>query len=401
MAEENKYEVSNGHKTTLVDFMAKMNESKQEDSTNEESSTEETSEESTEESAEDTSEGETGQVETGSTDVETDDDNSGDSEQEDEAVSTESDQEYEVKGTKVKLKDLLNTYETREEISKRFGEVGLKEKRIREERERIKKEREELDFINQKFDEMREQIMKGNPLAAYQIAMGMQLKEGQEDQDTKKTMKMLIEQSIQMAENWHSMTEDEQKLFMEKQEFEENKRKLDRRDKMRQQQEEQAEVERLYTRVLEEHKMTDAELDAAYDDIQKLPKFKEELDKRDPKQRIEYCATWVLGKRLRSTVEQGIAKVNPGQEKNNDFVLAVLDVVSPNCTIDSVATIVSDAMKLSKNKDSAKVESGASKKDAAPKKVTTPNRAPTETKKAEKESTPVIRSFKDIVSKYS
>lgn len=377
----------NGHKTTsLVDFISNMDKG---DSTDEQSISDDNNggtdanpsvselfkeEESVEETSQDsTSEGES-------------------------KDKQEDEQEFEVKDKKVKLKDLLNSYETREEISRRFNEVGIKEKKIKEREEIAKKQFEELRFINEKFDEMREQIVvHKNPLAALQIAATMQLDGKEPSAENNLMMKELIDQANQMSENWHNMSEDEREVFLKKQAIEDRERKLSRIEKKKEAEQKELEIKGYFDNVLDQFKLTDAEMDAAYDDIVQLPKFKEQLDAKDEKGKIKYCAEWVLGKRIRNTVTEGIAKAKPGSEKDNDFVLAVLDVVDANCTVDTVAQIVRDALKLS-GQNSAK-EAEASKKDVVAK-TTTPNRVPTEKPKAGKEDTPVL-SYKDLIAKYS
>lgn len=319
-----------------------------------------------------------------------------DGEEVQEEEATEEDTtEFEVKGQKVPLKDLLNSYETRQEISRRFDEVGKKEKRLQTLEERNRKERAELDFINEKFEEMREQVLAGNPLAAMQIAMALGMQEG--DADNEQTLEKLVKQAINVADNFHAMTEEEQKIFLKNEELAHKQRKLDRAEKRQKALSEEAKLKQYYDSVLEVNKLTDTELDGAYEDIQQHEDLRTKLEKLDRKGRIDYCASWVLGKRLNTTIVEGISKVDKKLASDDKFRLALLDVIDPRCTVDDVAAIVKQYLGTSNG--SAKVESEASTQGVVPKKPTTPNRAPTEKPKAEKDKVPV-RSWADIIAKH-
>lgn len=309
----------------------------------------------------------------------------------------ETEEIIEVKGKKVTKKDLINAYETREEISRRFGEIGTKEKRLEAREEKLRKEKEEIDFINEKFEEMREQVLEGNPLAAMQVALALGAKDG--DTESKNTLEELIKQSIQIAENFHSMSEDEQKLFLKEEAIKQRERKIARQSAKQKALEEEQQLARYYTNLLDTHKMTDAELDIAFEDIQKQDKLREHLDKLDKKGKIDYCASWVLGKRLNRTIEEGIKKVDPKLASDNTFRLALLDVVDLNYTVDDIVAVVRQYKGESSN-GSANGTSEASTQSAAPKKSATSNRAPTEKPKAEDKSQPIL-SWSDIIAKHS
>ena len=302
-------------------------------------------------------------------------------------------QVFEIKGTKVPLKDLLNAFETREEISKRFNEVGKKEAKLKADFERAKKEREELDFINEKFEEMQELVTQGNPMAALQIAVNMSSR----DTSQPKALSELIQQAVTIAENFQNMSEEEQKIFLDKEELSVKERNLARKEKRQKELDDQTALKSFYDETLSANNVTDAEIEAAVEDINKLPQFRKLLEeKSDPKDRITYTTSWVLGQRLNNTVFEGIKKIDPKLAQDNNFRLALLDHVDPRCTIDDVAAIVREYKKPTSN-DSAN-GSEASTKDVAPKKTTTPNRAPTE-KKAENNK-PVL-TWAEMVAKHS
>ncbi len=313
--------------------------------------------------------------------------------EESDAVGTEADEQvFEVKGNKVPLKDLINAFETREEISRRFAEVGHKEKKIIADKERAKKEREELDFINEKFEEMHELVLQGNPLAALQIALNMNPKESSQP----KAMKELIEQAVTIAENYQAMDEDERKLFLDKEELSVRERNLKRTEDRKKIQEAEEELKTYYNSVLDSNKVTDPEIELAMEDINKLPKFKEEFEKKtDPKERIQYATSWVLGKRINNTILEGINLVDKELAKDDTFRLALLDHISPQSTKEDVAAIVREYKKPSVV--SAKSESGALTKDVT--KVTTPNKAPTGKPKVENKKP--ITNWADLVAKHS
>lgn len=321
----------------------------------------------------------------------------GDAEESNGDTSKEGEPVFDFKGEKVPLKDLLNSYETRQEISRRFDEVGKKELRLKQDTEKNKREREELDAINEAFEEMKEQVLAGNSLAALQIAMRMATAAGGEPKED--GLKDLIDQATKIAENFNSMSEEEQKVFLKSEELSLKEKRMLRAEAKAAKQKAAAELETYYNNFLETNKITDADMESALQDLVKFPQFKEELEKKDERGKIQYVGTWMLGKRINATVERGISKVDPELAKNNDFRLALLDFVDPRCTEDDVADIVRNYLNPSQN-GSAKVESEASKKDVAPKKSTTPDRAPTEKPKAEKANVP-ITSFKDLINKYS
>lgn len=303
-------------------------------------------------------------------------------------------QVFEVKGAKVPLKDLINAFETREEISRRFGEIGKREQKIQADRERAKKEREELDFINEKFEEMHELVLQGNPMQALQIALSMNPK----DSSQPKAMKELIEQAVTIAENFQNMTEEEQKLFLEKEELTVKERNLKRKEDKANAQKAEEELKTYYNQVLDSNKVTDPEIEAAIEDINKLPQFKEQFEKKtDPKERIQYATSWVLGKRINNTILEGIKSVDENLAKDDNFRLALLDHVDPKSTKEDVAAIVREYKKPSQV--SAKSESAASTKDVEPKKTTTPNRAPSGKPKVEDKKP--ITNWADLVAKHS
>lgn len=362
-------------KTSLSDFINKA------------SPVEETTEETTDETSTDA---ETTESETSADSVL--DDSESKSEESD-AVGAETDEQlFEVKGNKVPLKDLINAFETREEISRRFAEVGHKEKKIIAEKERAKKEREELDFINEKFEEMHELVLQGNPLAALQIALNMNPKESSQP----KAMKELIEQAVTIAENYQAMDEEERKLFLDKEELSVKERNIKRKEERQAREAAEAELKTYYNAVLDSNKVTDPEIELAIEDINKLPKFKEEFEKKtDPKERIHYATSWVLGKRINNTILEGINLVDKELAKADTFRLALLDHISPQSTKEDVAAIVREYKKPSVV--SAKSESGALTKDVT--KVTTPNKAPTGKPKVENKKP--ITSWADLVAKHS
>lgn len=301
-------------------------------------------------------------------------------------------QTFEVKGNKVPLKDLINAFETREEISRRFAEVGHKEKKIIADKERAKKEREELDFINEKFEEMHELVLQGNPLAALQIALNMNPKESSQP----KAMKELIEQAVTIAENYQAMDEDERKLFLDKEELSVKERNIKRKEEKQARESAEEELKTYYNQVLDSNKVTDPEIELAMEDINKLPKFKEEFEKKtDPKERIQYATSWVLGKRINNTILEGINLVDKELAKDDTFRLALLDHISPQSTKEDVAAIVREYKKPSSV--SAKSESEALTKDVT--KVTTPNKAPAGKPKVEDKKP--ITSWADLVAKHS
>lgn len=370
-------------KTSLTDFIAKVSETKTDTPTTEEETTDETSTDTeTTDGEGDTSDSVLEDTEAGDTDAD--------------ASGTEPDgQVFEVKGTKVPLKDLLNAYETREEISKRFNEVGKKEQKLQAEKERSKKEREELDFINEKFEEMHELVLQGNPMQALQIALSMNPK----DSSQPKAMKELIEQAVTIAENFQNMTEEEQKLFLEKEELTVKERNLKRKEDKQKALEAEKELKTFYDTTLEANKISDSEVELAVEDINKYPQFKEVLEKKtDLKERITYVTSWVLGQRLNKTILEGIKKVDVKLSEDNNFRLALLEHVDPRCTVEDVEAIVREYKKPA-SKDSATSESGASKQDVASKKTTTPNRAPTGKPKVEDKKP--ITKWADIVAKHS
>lgn len=306
---------------------------------------------------------------------------------------------YEVQGKKVPLKELLDNFETRENIHRRFTEADVKEKKLQAREEAIRKERDELAVINEKFDEMQKAVLDGNPLEALQIAMLM-AQQGSDSPDNNAVLKSLVEQAVKLADTYHEMDDDARQVFFDKETVARKEKELKKKEAKLETDNKNKQLETHYNKVLDLHKIQDSELDAAYEDIQKLPKFKEELDKRDQLDKINYCASWVLGKRLRSNVEQGIKSLTPGQETDSDLVLALIEVVEPNCTIDDVKEVYKNYLKIASGK-SVEDETEAPKKDAAPK-AATPDRTPTEQPKAEKEEKPVvITSWKDLVAKHS
>lgn len=364
-------------RTSLMDFMAKS-------TPQEETTTEVT----TDETSDDT--------EVTNSEEAVSDDSVESTESTEEAVDAgdgSNEQVFEVKGTKVPLKDLLNAFETREEISRRFNEVGKKEAKIKADLDKARKEREELDFINEKFEEMHELVLQGNPMAALQIALNMNPKESSQP----KAMKDLIEQAITIAENFQSMSEDEQKVFLEKEELSVKERNLARKEKAQKAKEEAEQLQAYYNTILNDNGITDPEVEKAVDTINSLPQFKAELDKKtDPRERIQYCTSWVLGQRLNKTIEDGISKIDPKLAQDRDFRLALLDLVDPKSTVDDVAAIVKEFTKAT-SKDSA--NGSAASTQGVTKKVTTPNRAPTVKPKAENNK-PIL-SWDDLVAKHS
>ena len=361
-------------KTSLSDFINKA------------SPVEETTEETTDETSTD--------AETTETEETTSEESTSESTESSSVEDGESSSEqvFEVKGNKVPLKDLINAFETREEISRRFAEVGHKEKKIIADRERAKKEREELDFINEKFEEMHELVLQGNPLAALQIALNMNPKESSQP----KAMKELIEQAVTIAENYQAMDEEERKLFLNKEELSVKERNIKRKEERQAREAAEEELKTYYNAVLDSNKVTDPEIELAIEDINKLPKFKEEFEKKtDPKERIQYATSWVLGKRINNTILEGINLVDKELAKDDTFRLALLDHISPQSTKEDVAAIVREYKKPSVV--SARSESGALTKDVT--KVTTPNKAPTGKPKVENKKP--ITSWADLVAKHS
>lgn len=310
----------------------------------------------------------------------------------------ESDQVFDVKGQKVPLKDLLNAFETREQISRRFDEIGKREQKLKAAQEDIKKAQDELAFINLKFAEMQGEIKKGNPLNALSIALTMaNAGEGSANPEVID----LIKQAQTIAENFAAMDEDEQKVFIEKQQLERREQALKRQEERTKAKEEELALSGYYNNLLDEHKVTDAELDVAYEDIQKLDKYREELDKKSSaKEKINYCLSWVLGKRWNSMIGDAIESVDPKLAKDTNFRLALIEDLDPNCTKDDVVKIVKDYVQQNSTEDSAKVESGASTQSVESKPSTTSDRAPTEKTTAEKQTAP-ITDFKQIIAKYS
>lgn len=306
---------------------------------------------------------------------------------------------YEVAGKKLTLKELMENYETRENIQRRFTEVDVKEKKLKTREDEVRAAKAELAVINEKFVEMQEAVLAGNPLEALHIAMLM-AQENSEDADNAATVKMLVQQAEKVAENYHNMTEAEREVAFEKERLKLKEKKLNKQAKKTEIQEKNTKIEQHFNNVLNTHNVTDAEMDAVYDEIQTLPKFKEELDKKDEIGKINYCASWVLGKRFRQTVEQGIMTVNPEAVKDDKLVLALINLCDPRYDKDQVAKVYKDYLVL-ENKNSAESKSEAPKQDTASKTVT-PDRIPTEKPKAEKEDKPtVITSFKDLIAKHS
>lgn len=303
---------------------------------------------------------------------------------------------YEVKGKKVTVKDLLNAFETREEISRRFDAVGKQEQRNQAEREKIKKEKEEIAFINEKFEEMREQVLAGNSLGALQIAATMAAA-GAESTDS--GIEALIKQAVTISENFANMTEEEQQLFLKKEKLAHQERTITKKEAKQKEKEEEEALRTYYNDILVANNVNEVELDEAFNDIQRLPEYKAALDKMERKERISYCVSWTLGKRINKTIEEGIKKVSPALAADQTFRLALLDHVDPKCTVDDVASITK-AFLEGQSKDSAKGESAASTQGVAPTKPTTPNRAPTEKPAAEKRDVP-ITSWKDMIAKHS
>lgn len=310
--------------------------------------------------------------------------------------TNDDEQVFEVKGKKVKVKDLINSYETREEISRRFDEVGKKEQKIKAQAEKNQQERAELDSINEKFEEMREQVLAGNPLAALQIAASLADAEG----DTPKGTSDLIKQAIQIADNFYEMSEDEQKVFLEKEELAFKERRIAKREKKVRERDEAIELRSYFDKALDQNGVTEEEADKAYEDIQKIPKYAEELKELKPKERINKCVSWVLGNRLNKTIDEAISSVDEKLVTDKEFRLALLDVIDPRYTKEQIAAIVRDFKGDPKKDNSEKESSAALTKDVAPKKSTTPNKAPTGKPKAEEKVKP-ITNFKDIIAKYS
>ncbi len=307
---------------------------------------------------------------------------------------------YEVDGKKVSIKELLNNYETREKIHQRFSELDVKEKRIQKDKEEVKKAKSELAVINEKFIEMQEAVVNGNPLEALHIAMIM-AQEGSEDVENAATIKMLVEQAEKVAENYHNMSADEREVAFEKERLKLKAKKIEKQEKKINETTKNAQIEQHFNAVLNKYNVSDAEMDVTYDEIQNLPKFKEELDKKDEIGKINYCASWILGKRFRATVEAGVARVDPKEAKNENLVLALLDLCDANYTQEQVEKIYRDYLKLAKQ-DSADGEKAASSSVANKKEATTLDRVPTEKPKAEKEDKPaVFMSFKDLIAKHS
>lgn len=302
--------------------------------------------------------------------------------------------EFDVKGRKVPLKDLLNAFETREEISRRFDDIGKREQKIKAQLDKAKKEREELDFINEKFEEMREQVLAGNPLAAMQIAVTLGAKEGE---DPAGSLEALIKQSIKLADNFHSMSPEQQDAFLAKEKLSQKERILAKRELKQKAKDEELELKQFYETVLSEYKVTDDELDVVHSEIISNEKIREEFEKKDAKGKISQCVSYVLGKRLNNTLSEGIKAVAPELVGDQTFRLALLDVVDPRCTVNDVEQIVRTYLKST---GKSATEAGASTQSVAPKKPTTSNRAPTEKPKAEGMGKPVT-SWKDILAKHS
>lgn len=367
-------------KTSLVDFLSKP---------------EPVEDTSTEVETDDTSNDETVTDDTATDTVESESsDNVGSTETAENVEVSQPTVEYEVKGKKVPLKDLLNSFETREEISKRFDEVGKSEQKIKQESERLKKERDEIRYINEKFEEMHELVTAGNPLGALQIAMTMAIKDNEAPPEG---LKDLIQQAINIADNFHGMTEDEQNLFLEKEEMAHRERKLTRKEKKQKELDDAADLRQFYTDNLEVNKVTEPEIDDAFTAIQSNSEHKKVFDEKDQKGKISYCTSYVLGNRLTKTITDGITKIDPELAKDTNFHLAILEHVDARCTVDDVAHIVKTY--VDQVKGSAKAPE-ASQKDVAPPKPTTPTRAPTEKPKAEKANT-VPRTWAEMVAKHS
>lgn len=291
------------------------------------------------------------------------------------------------------LKDVLNSYETRQQISKRFDEVGKREQRLSKREEQVRKEQAELREINEKFAEMGEQVMAGNPLGALQIAIAMNPK-GQEA-----TMENLVKESIKIAENFQNMSEDEQKLFLEKESVAYQKRELAKKEKRSEEKTAREVLHSQYTGFLEKNNLTDEQMDQALERVEQIPELKEQYDKlTDPIERITFVGSTLLGQRFRATIREGINKVAPELADDQKLVLALIEHTEPHFSSDDIADVVSAYLgKNTSAKNEVAPTQDVSGREAHP--DTTPDRAPTEDK-AEKPNEPVLR-YEDLIAKYS
>lgn len=387
MSEQKPTEGISGSKTSLSDYMERIENPDTDETSTDESNTDDSTENTDDDSTSDS-------------------DSAGDSKSEDSSAvlnpedyfadsdgkfKIPKDAKFKVGEAEVSAKDLFNAFETREQISRRFADVGNKEKRLAKDREEIEKEKAEFRFINQKFKEMAEEVQNGNTIGAMQIALSMQ-----PDADAT-TVEGLINKSIELAAKFESMSEGEQKAFIKTQELDQQSRDLKRKQKALDDAEENKNIRAHYDNVLNAHQITEDELASAFDDIQKMPKFAEELAEQDKLGRINYCATWLLGKRFRSRVQEGISRVDAKDATDQTLVLALIEILDPNCTVEDAAEVYS----IYKGRNLPPSANGNAAASKSVDKSTTSDAAPTEKPKAKEKKTAPVLKFSDLIAKYS
>lgn len=294
----------------------------------------------------------------------------------------------------IPAKDIFNSYVTREEISRRFNEVGKREQRTKADMEYIKTQRKELKFINDKFEEMADLVRQGNTLGALQVALSMS------DNADKDTLEGLVKKSIEIAENFHNMSTEEQKVFLEKEGVALRERKVARKEKADKDAEALAQVTQYYDGVLAQYSIIEDEMDQAFTKIQADEKRKAVLEDPDPYKRINACVAEVVGQRFTHVMDEGIRLAAPEMVTDSKLRLALIDLLDPRYTADDVADVVAAYAGKDHRKNSAKA-AVASTKDVAT--ATTPHRAPTkpaEKKESEPAST-YAGDFEALIRKYS
>lgn len=289
-------------------------------------------------------------------------------------------------GKEYTVKELINSYETREQIGKRFSEVGSKEARLAEKEKAIKEQEAEIAAINEKWQEMGELVREGKTLQALQILHAMRPENSELDFED------IMAKSMEMVNELNEMSEEEQKNYWAKQKLEMNERAVAKREKKIKATEERTQLENYYNGLLREHNLTDEELDKHLDTISSMPGLKEKYDKFTPAQKIDYCVSYALGQRYLGNINKALESVDSALLENHDLRLALIDNCDPKYTIEDIAECVK-AWQIAKQ-NSANGTSTAQRNgtDANNDTVTTSEKAPDETpgeaEKANKPMTP-------------
>lgn len=299
---------------------------------------------------------------------------------------------FKVKDQEVSAKDIFNAYETRQEISRRFGDLGLREKRAAQREAELAQAAEEQAYIDQQFQEIAARAAEGDALGALQMALAMAGTENDQ------ALAALVKKSVEIADQLGTMSEEEQTLLLQRQALAFKERQIKAQEKKVTSDVQRHKVQAHFNGIAEKYGISEEEWAAAYNDLGQTEQGKAKLNDKDHFNRVNSVASWVLGSRLRGTVREGIRKAAPHLVDDQKFNLALISIIEPNYGIDDVAEVVKAY--LGESKVSAKDDSVASKKDVAPK-ATTPQKAPTKKPEAEKKDEEPVLTWEDMIRKHS